>query len=492
MKKELKRRDFLKFMGAGMAGAVLNGCTKGFSTPAKKPSSFNKPNFIVIFCDDMGFGDIGCDGSTKHRTPNIDRMASEGTRFTSFYSTSGVCTPSRASLMTGCYPRRVNMHQGSNGGPVVWPSDPKGLNPNEITIADMLKEQGYATACIGKWHLGDQPEFLPNNQGFDYYFGIPYSNDMGPWLREGIPPIPLIRNEEVIEAPINQHTMTKRFTEETIKFITENKNDPFFVYLPHPMPHEPYFVRSKFKGKSDNGDYGDVIEEIDWSTGQILDALRKLGLDDNTLVIFTSDNGANRSGLTFKDRDGVIRFQRGSNLPFSGWKGSTEEGGMRMPCVMRYPGKIPAGRTCDELTTTMDILPTFAKISGSKVDKDRIIDGKDIWPIMAGEKGAKSPHQVFYYYRIAQLQAVRSGKWKLCLPLKNKSKVSIFRLYDVKTDLGEKNNLADKHPEVVKRLAALAEKAREELGDKDRPGKGQRPAGWVDNPKPMLLPKYDK
>ncbi|MHC4745570.1 MAG: sulfatase family protein [Planctomycetota bacterium] len=397
----------------------------------------DKPNFIIIFCDDMGYGDLGCFGSTKHRTPNVDRMAEEGRRFTSFYVTSGVCTPSRSSLMTGCYPRRVNMHKSARNEWVLFPVAKKGLHPGEITIADLLKSQGYATACVGKWHLGDQPEFLPTRQGFDYYYGIPYSNDMGSRQRKLNPPLPLMRNEKVIEAPADQNTLTKRYTEEVIKFITANKHKPFFVYLPHTMVHNPVHSSEKFQGKSANGGYGDATEEIDWSTGEILAVLKKLGVDDNTLVIFTSDNGAaSRWG--------------GSNLP----------------------------------------LPTFAKLAGTKTPDDRIIDGRDIWPLMAGARGAKSPHEAFYYYRMDQLQAVRSGKWKLHLPYevrrKGKATKSQLRLYDLKADIGEKSNVAEQNPRIVKRLLAIAEKAREDLGDGDRKG-NQRPAGLVVTPKPLTM-----
>jgi arylsulfatase A-like enzyme len=469
MKKDISRRDFLRRAGAMAAGTLL--ARSSFAQGG------DNPNFIIIFCDDMGYGDLGCFGSTKHRTPNIDRMAEEGRRFTSFYVTSGVCTPSRSSLMTGCYPRRVSMHKSAKNEWVLFPVAKKGLHPDEITIADLLKSQGYATACVGKWHLGDQPEFLPTRQGFDYYYGIPYSNDMGSRQRKLNPPLPLMRNEKVIEAPADQNTLTKRYTEEVIKFITANKDRPFFVYLPHTMVHNPVHSSEKFQGKSANGGYGDATEEIDWSTGEILATLKKLGVDDNTLVIFTSDNGAaSRWG--------------GSNLPLSGFKGGTMEGGMREPCVMRWPGKIPAGGKCDELASTLDLLPTFAKLAGTKAPDDRIIDGKDIWPLMAGAEGAKSPHEAFYYYRLDQLQAVRSGKWKLHLEYeikrRGKTTQSQLRLYDLKADIGEKSNVAEQNPRVVKRLLALAEKAREDLGDGDRKG-NQRAAGLVVTPKPLTM-----
>jgi len=481
MNKDLNRRNFLRLAGAAAAGALLPGCGgELFSASAQSPDNLaNKPNFIIIFCDDLGYGDVGCFDSKKHRTPNIDQMADEGMKFTSFYVTSGVCTPSRSSLMTGCYPRRVNLHESERHECVLFPVAKKGLNPNEITIAEVLKAQGYATACVGKWHLGDQAKFLPTSQGFDYYYGIPYSNDMGSKQRSKNPPLPLMRNEKVIEAPADQNTLTKRYTEQVINFITENKDKPFFVYLPHTMPHNPVHSSEKFRGKSANGGYGDCVEEIDWSTGQILETLKNLNIDDRTLVVFTSDNGAaNRWG--------------GSNLPLSGFKGSTMEGGMREPCVMRWPGKIPARKTCNELASTLDMMPTLAQLAGTKAPADRIIDGKNIWPLMTGKKGAKSPHKAFYYYQIDQLQAVRCGKWKLHLPLNIKKKNwgkgtpnTPLQLYELEADIAETNNVADRHPDVVKRLLALAEKAREDLGDVGRKGTGQRPAGWVVTPTPL-------
>ena len=474
--KEINRRNFLKLAATTAAGAMVSGYTGALAQ--EETSTAVKPNFIIIFCDDLGYGDIGCFGSKKHRTPNIDRIAAEGMCFTSFYVTSGVCTPSRSSLMTGCYPRRINMHESDRNECVLFPVARKGLNPNEMTIAEVLKEQGYATACVGKWHLGDQPEFLPTSQGFDYYYGIPYSNDMGGNQRSKNPPLPLLKNTKVIEAPANQNTLTKRYTEQVIKFITENKDKPFFVYLPHTMPHNPVHSSEKFRGKSANGGYGDTVEEIDWSTGEIFAALKELGIDERTLVVFTSDNGA-------------AQRWGGSNLPLSGFKGSTMEGGMREPCVMRWPGKIPAGKTCDELTSTLDLLPTLAQLTAAEAPGDRIIDGKDIWPLMAGAEGAKSPHEAFYYYQMDQLQAVRSGRWKLHLPLKVKRRNwgkgtpnTPMKLYDLKDDIGEKNDVADRNPEVVERLLGLAQKAREDIGDVNYKGR-QRPAGWTVTPMPL-------
>jgi len=479
MSNKLNRRDFLKAAGLTAASMTIPGCAASPRTYIGGGS--RPPNFIIIYCDDLGYGDIGCFGSTKHRTPNLDRMAEEGMRFTSFYVTSGVCTPSRSSLMTGCYPRRVNMHQNDTGLCVLFPVNKKGLNPDEITIADILKKRGYATACIGKWHLGDQPQFLPTRQGFDYYFGIPYSNDMGKGKNNNRPPLPLLRNEKVIESPAVQDTLTKRYTEEAIKFITANKDKPFFIYLPHTMPHNPVHASEKFRGKSANGIYGDAVEEIDFSTGEILTALKKYDIDKRTLVVFTSDNGAS-------DRFG------GGNGPLRGHKGSTWEGGMREPCIIRFPGVVPPSTTCDEIATTMDLLPTFAKLAGTKPPADRIIDGKDITLLMAGIKDLKTPHEAFYYYQIDQLQAVRSGKWKLHLKLEAKKRNwgkpipnSPLQLYNLDADIAEKNNVADENPDVVNRLLALAEKARDDLGDLGREGKNQRPAGWVENPKPLLM-----
>ncbi len=474
MKDKITRRRFIKSLAVGAAVTTLSACRP-------TPQRSDKPNFIIIFCDDLGYGDLGCFGSKLHHTPNLDRMAEQGTMFTSFYVTSSVCTPSRASLMTGCYPKRVDMHQDSHGKCVLFPVENKGLNPNEITIAEILKQQGYATCCIGKWHLGDQPPFLPTRHGFDYYFGIPYSNDMGSRKGTSNPPLPLMQNEKVIEAPALQDTLTKRYTEEAIKFIKKNKDRPFFLYLPHTMVHDPLNPGREFRGRSDNGLYGDAVEEIDLYTGRILNTLKNLDLDKHTFVIFTSDNGAS-------DRYG------GSNAPLRGHKGTTWEGGMREPAILWWPGKIPAGKICHEIAVTMDLLPTFAHLAGTQPPTDRIIDGKNIWPLISGQPNASSPHEAFYYYQIDQLQAVRSGKWKLHLPLKPKKRnwgrpipEAPLALYDLENDIAEKNNLAQHHPNVVKHLLALAEKARSDLGDLDRKGENIRPAGWIQNPKPLLL-----
>jgi len=442
------------------------------------------PNYVLIFCDDLGYGDLGCYGSAKNRTPRIDAMAKEGMRFTSFLSSSPVCTPSRASLLTGCYARRVGMHEDFTGHWVLIPRSRRGMHADEWTLPEILKAKGYATACIGKWHLGDQPPHLPTAHGFDEYYGIPYSNDMAS-ARRGDPPLPLVQDTKVIEAPANQATLTKRYTSEAIQFIERNKSKPFFLYLPHTFPHLPLFASKEFHGKSANGRYGDSVEEIDWSTGKILDALKQHGLDKNTLVIFTSDNGSN-------GRNG------GSNAPLSGAKGGTMEGGMRVPMIARWPGRIPAGGTCNELSSTMDFLPTFATLSGGLLSANKI-DGHDITPLLTGTKGAASPYEVFYYYRRRQLQAVRWGDWKWHLPLANtfpnwttanqKGRGRPGKLVDLKTDLAEKVDVTDANPKVMAKMRELVAQAEATLGNEDRQGKEQRPATTLKSSKPMVLVK---
>ena len=442
------------------------------------------PNYVLIFCDDLGYGDLGCYGSTKNRTPRIDAMAKEGMRFTSFLSSSPVCTPSRASLLAGCYARRVGMHEDFTGHWVLIPRSRRGMRADELTLPEMLKSKGYATACIGKWHLGDQPPHLPTAHGFDEYYGIPYSNDMAS-ARRGDPPLPLIQDTKVIEAPANQATLTKRYTREAIQFIERNKSKPFFLYLPHTFPHLPLFASREFHGKSANGRYGDSVEEIDWSTGKILDALKQHDLDKNTLVIFTSDNGSN-------GRNG------GSNAPLSGAKGGTMEGGMRVPMIARWPGRIPAGGTCNELSSTMDFLPTFAALSGGLLSANKI-DGHDITPLLTGTKGAASPYEVFYYYRRRQLQAVRWGDWKWHLPLGNtfpnwttanqKGRGRPGKLVNLKTDLAEKVDVTAANPKVMAKMRELVAQAEAALGNEDRQGKEQRPATTLKSSKPMVLVK---
>jgi len=445
--------------------------------------SSDKPNLIFVLCDNLGNGDVQCfNPQAKHRTPNLDRMAAEGTRFTSYYSASGVCTPSRAALMSGCYPRRINMHISAIGGAVLQPIAAKGLNPSETTLAEVVKSAGYATMIIGKWHLGDQPEFLPTRQGFDRYFGIPYSDDMTRDKKPDVwPELPLMRDDKVIEAPVDRDYLTKRYTEEAIRYIETNQERSFFLYLPHAMPgstSDPY-ASPAFKDKSANGHWGDSVEELDWSMGEILAALKRLKLDEKTLVIWTSDNGApNR------------KPPQGSNAPYQGWGYNTSEGAMRMPMIARWPGKVPAGRECRELCSMLDILPTFAALTGAALPK-QTIDGHDIQSLLLNEAGAKSPtdDKGFFYYHIDQLQAVRSGPWKLYLPLEakranlvNKRVPSPLQLFNVRDDIAEARELSAQHPEVVERLQKLAEAARADIGDDDKPGAGQRAAGLVANP----------
>jgi arylsulfatase A len=447
-----------------------------------------KPNVVLFFVDNLGNGDVGCFGSKLHRTPHIDRLAKEGTKFTSFYVASGVCTPSRAALLTGCYPPRVNMHVSGEGLAVLRPLDTKGLHPDEMTMAEVLKTAGYATGIFGKWHLGDQREFLPTRQGFDIFLGIPYSDDQTKDKQPNTwPELPLVRNETVIEAPVDRNHLVKRCTEEAIAFIEQNRDRPFFAYVPHTMPGSTAtaFSSPGFRGKSANGNYGDAVEELDWSTGEIVQTLQRLNLADQTLVIWTSDNGAVQRNPP-----------QGSCAPYKGWGYDTSEGAMRMPCVMRFPGQISANRVCDEIVTTMDFVPTLARLAGASLP-DRSIDGHDVRPLLFGEPSAKSPwdEQGFMYYRMEQLQAVRSGPWKLYLPLAEKfiannrrTASATLQLFDVRNDVGETREVSAKHPQVVRRLTALARVARQELGDTNQPGHGQRPAGFIANPLPLQAP----
>ena len=435
--------------------------------------TFSKtPNFIVIFTDDQGYEDIGCFGSPKIKTPNLDKLAAEGRKFTSFYSANSVCSPSRAALMTGCYPTRVSVPG------VLFPRHKEGLNPDEITIAELLKTKGYATSCIGKWHIGHKPKFLPTRQGFDSYFGIPYSNDMtidpeaklaaNIILREGFTLdriknekpkknlVPLMRNEEVIEYPCDQTTLTKRYTEEAVRFIEKNEDKPFFLYLPHTMPHIPLFASKNFKGKSERGPYGDTIEEIDWSVGEIMKTLRENNLDENTLVIYTSDNGP------WKLKEG----RGGSAYPLRGYKFQTYEGGMRVPCIMSWKGKIPSGTVCDEIGATIDLLPTFANLAGAKIPDDRIIDGKNIWPIISGKEGALSPHDIYYYYKGNRLESARQGKWKIRRSGKQSQSVELYNLED---DISESKNLSPKNPELIEVMLKKMDEFDKDLKLSQRP-----------------------
>jgi len=480
----VKRREFTRTLSLAAASLAVPELRPGAGPRPPRCGGPKTPNFVLIVADDLGFGDIGCYGSKIHRTPNLDRLAAQGVRLTSFYSTSGVCTPSRASLMTGCYPRRVSMHEDEAGDWVLFPVSRKGLHPGETTIAELLKSRGYATACIGKWHLGDQPPFLPTRQGFDEYFGLPYSNDMGAGERPQNPPLPLMRNEGVIEAPVDQSTLTGRYTSEAVRFISEHRDQPFFLYLTHTLPHTPLYPGERFRGKSAAGKYGDAIEEIDGSTGEVIDILKRLGLDGRTLVVFTSDNGGVRPA---------------NNAPLAGTKGGTAEGSMRVPCIVRWPGRFPGGQESRALATMMDLLPTFAHLAGTAPPSDRIIDGKDIRTLLERPEVSQTPYDVFYYYYMGQLQAVRSGRWKLHLPLEEKRHGwhrppinEPGRLYDLVSDPAESTDMIQEHPNVVARLLALAERAREDIGDGDSSGKNQRPAGWVEKARPLLPARPQK
>lgn len=465
-----------------------------------------KPNFIVINIDDLGYADIGPFGS-NNLTPNLDRMAKEGRKLTSHYA-APVCSPSRAALMTGCYPKRALPIPH-----VLFPAAAVGLHPEERTIAEVLKESGYATACIGKWHLGDQPEFLPTRQGFDSYFGIPYSNDMGPAAdgsksNPGKPlptpknavekaaknknqasdesglkgaaqtPLPLMENDKVVGRvrAEEQFALTRQYTERAVKFIRQNVEKPFFLYLPHTAVHFPLYPSKDFMGKSPNGLIGDWAQEVDWSVGQVLDVLRESKLAENTLVIFTSDNG------------GALNFGS-NNQPLRGTKGQTFEGGIRVCTLAWWPGKIPADSSTVAITSMMDVLPTLTQLGGAKLPADRKIDGVDISSALFGDS-AQSPRDHFFYYRGFTLEAVRSGPWKLHLALADgppgkKKGAPQPQLYNLIDDIGETQNVALRHPDVVKRLQALALTQKDDLGLEDL-GPGCRPLGRVAQPQPLM------
>ncbi len=453
--RKLSRRNFLA-MAAGVGGAVgLGGCSSlGQLIPGRKADSAGRPpNIIIIFADDLGYADLGCFGSEAIRTPHLDRMAAEGMKFTDFYVCESVCTPSRAGLMTGRYAIRSGLTRvlGPSAGRNIEKGGISGISDYEITIADILKEQGYATACVGKWHLGHLPEHLPTRHGFDSYFGLPYSNDMHK-TPEGQPDgVPLMRNEEIIELPVNQETLTRRYTEEAVQFIKSNRSNPFFLYFPHTFPHTPLYASEKFKGKSNHGIYGDAVEELDWSVGQVLDTLSELGIDENTLIIFTSDNGP----------AGWASPGGGSAGPLRAGKATSFEGGLRVPGIMRWPGKIPAGQVCSEIAATIDFLPTLAALGGGRTPDDRIIDGKDIAPLMFGRPGAKTPHHAYFYYRYLAVKAVRSGRWKVVLEhqeIRGKRGTVPDALYDLEVDIGETTDLSKKRPEQLNRLLGLIER----------------------------------
>lgn len=422
------------------------------------------PNFIILFADDLGYGDLACYGHPSIRTPNLDRMAAEGVRFTDFYSTGEVCTPSRAALLTGRYPLRSGLCGDKRR--VLFGNSAGGLQDDEVTLAEALKARGYATAIIGKWHLGIQPQYNPTRHGFDHFFGLPHSNDMNPATNlptgasSRLPPkdewwnVPLYRNTELIEKDTDQNTLTQRYTEEAVAFIRKNRRKPFFLYLPHTFPHVPLFVSKKFRGKSPRGLYGDVVEELDWSVGQVLEALRKEGLDKNTLVFFTSDNGP---WLTQK-------LAGGSAGVLHEGKGSTWEGGMRVPCIGWWPGRIKPGTVERSLACNMDLFATFLRLAGSKIPNDRVIDSVDLAPMLFGSGSRK--RDSFFYYRGTQLYAVRKGSFKahfITRPGYGQEAAKQHDpplLFNVRHDPAEKINIADQRPEVLAEIVREVEKHR--------------------------------
>jgi len=446
------------------------------------------PNFVIIFMDDMGYADIGPFGAEGYETPNLDRMAKEGRIFTDFYVTQAVCSASRAGLVSGCYNVRVGIFGALNHRAQI------GLNPSEVTIAEIVKQKGYATKCIGKWHLGHHPKFLPTNQGFDEYFGLPYSNDMWPFhptAGKNYPSLPLMENDRVIDPDVtseDQNMLTTWYTEKAVDFIDRNKDRPFLLYLAHSMVHVPLHVSDRFRGKSQRGLFGDVMMEVDWSVGQILETLRRANLAEKTLVIFTSDNGP---WLSYGDH-------AGSAKPLREGKGTMFDGGCRVSCVMWQPGTVPAGTVCREPAMTIDILPTIAHRIGAQLP-DHKIDGCNIWSLIVGEPGAKSPHEALFFYWGSDLHAVRMGRWKLHYPHKYQTlggrpggtggkpvpyetaEIGLS-LFDLENDPGETTNVIDQHPEVVARIDKLAEAMRQELGDEARGMKptAARPVGKLE------------
>jgi arylsulfatase A-like enzyme len=490
MVRPIERRDFLKALG----GTALAAAVPGFSSCAwsrlKRP-----PNFVIIFADDLGYADVGCYGAKGFETPNLDEMAVQGVRFTDFYVPQAVCSASRAALLTGCYSNRVSVLHA------LMPWAENGISADEETLAEVLKKQGYVCGIFGKWHLGHHREFLPLQHGFDEYFGLPYSNDMWPVGFDGRPVGPDDRKARYLYPPLfdgnekvsevrtleGQDRLTTLYTERAVRFIEKHKDRPFFLYVPHSMPHIPLGVSEKFRGKSEQGMYGDVIMEIDWSAGQILKALERTNLIGNTLVVFASDNGP---WLNFGNH-------AGSAGPLREGKGSEWEGGVRVPCIMRWPGRIKAGSVCSEPAATMDILPTFAAIAGAPLPEKKI-DGFNLLPLLSGETRV-SPRQELLYYYGTEFQAVRQGKWKLHVPHTYTSyeglepgrdgfpgptekRKTAYKLYDLEKDIGERHNVIELFPDVAEHLMALAERAREELGDGERPGREVRPCGQIKKP----------
>jgi len=463
--------------------SLLCWLTFGWQSDQGHLTAQRLPNFIIVYADDLGYADIGSFGATGYQTPNLDRLAAEGIRLTNFYVAQAVCSASRAALLTGCYPNRVGIQGALNH------TAQHGINADEMTIAEVLKQRGYATAIYGKWHLGHHKQFLPTRHGFDEYFGLPYSNDMWPrhpQQRNFYPDLPLIEGDQVVKLDPDQTQLTTWYTERAVSFIERHKDKPFFLYVPHTMPHVPLFVSDKFKGKTARGLYGDVIAELDWSVGQILNAVKRAKLDDNTLVIFTSDNGPWMSYGNHAGSPGRLRE----------CKGTAFEGGVRVPFVARWPGQILKGAVNHLPAMTIDLLPTLARLAGAPISTERIIDGRDMWPLLSRQRNASGPHDALYFYWGKELHAIRSGKWKLHLPHSYQSLAQVgndgapgryerkeieLSLFDLEKDVGETSNVAKQNAAVVKRLLEYAEQARADLGDAltRREGKNVRPAGKI-------------
>jgi arylsulfatase A-like enzyme len=437
------------------------------------------PNVVLFFCDDLGYADVGCYGG-RTKTPNIDRLAAEGVKFTDFYVSQAVCSASRVAILTGCYNLRVGI-QGA-----LAPKSKIGINSEETTLPEVFKSKGYATAMYGKWHLGDAPKFLPTRHGFDEWFGVPYSHDMWPNhpTNKQFPDLSLMEGDKTLKLNPEPSELTSAITERAVKFIERSKDKPFFLYVPHPLPHVPLGVAKASEGRTGQGLYSDVIAEIDGSVGQVLDALKRNNLDEKTIVIFSSDNGP---WLLYGDHAGSAGSLREG-------KATSFDGGVKVPMMMRWPGKVPAGIVCKEMAATIDVLPTLAKLIGAELGQKKI-DGKDIWPLITNQPGAKSPHEAYFIYWGRNLQAVRSGKWKLhfahdyttpspagggSLPGKYEKKQIGTELFDVEADPGETKNIAADHPEVVKQLQAYAEQARADLGEGKTLGTGVREPGKIE------------
>ncbi|TLF45185.1 sulfatase family protein [Maribacter aurantiacus] len=478
--KQLNFKGFVFFM-------LITMCSCQERPQKSTSKEAQPPNVVLIFTDDQGYNDVGVFGADDIATPNLDQMAKEGLKLTSFYAAQAVCSASRAGILTGCYPNRIGIHNA------LMPNSEIGLNPEETTLAEMLKSQGYTTGIFGKWHLGDAPELMPNNHGFDEYFGIPYSNDMWPLHPQQGPvfnfgPLPLYENEKILDTLTDQSDLTKSITERSVDFINKNKEKPFFLYVPHPQPHVPLFVSDKFKGKSGRGLYGDVIMELDWSVGEILRALEENALTENTIVIFTSDNGP---WLSYGNH-------AGSAYPLREGKGTAWEGGQREPFLVKYPKKIPSNRVVDAPVMAIDILPTIAEATNAELPQKKI-DGRSAWGLFTGETDNSPQKAYFYYYRVNELFGVRYGKWKLYFPHTYRTmegqepgkdglpgdykmvKLKDIELYDLEADVSETTNIADLHPEIISEITAMADAMRAELGDSltGMEGSERREPAWV-------------